>query len=109
MQEGKLVTALRQLCEREIQFIIVGSLAAALHGVPNQTLEVALVYSLEPANIDRVLTVLLSFDAIFRIQPERRLRPDRSHLAGGGHLNLLTSFGPLDLLGTAGSNLGFSD
>jgi hypothetical protein len=43
------------------------------------------------------------------MQPERRLRPNKSHLAAGGHLNLLTSFGPLDLLGTVGRNLGFSD
>jgi hypothetical protein len=89
--------------------VLVGSLAAALNGAPNQTLEVALVYSREPANIDRLLAVLQSLDAVFRIQPERRLRPRRSHLAGGGHLNLLTRFGPLDLLGTVGQNLGFSD
>src|ERR1700730_361149 len=91
---GKLVAALRQLRESEIQFIIVGSLAAALNGAPNQTLEVALVYSLESANIDRLLAVLQPLDAFFRVQRERRVRPDRSHLAGGGHLNLLTRFGP---------------
>jgi predicted nucleotidyltransferase len=109
MQEGKLVAALRQLCESEIQFVLVGGLAAVLNGAPVQTFDVDLVYSREPANIDRLLAVLQSLDAVFRIQPERRLRPSRSHLAGGGHLNLLTSFGPLDLLGTVGQSLGFSD
>lgn len=109
MQEGKLVAALRQLRENDVQFILVGSVAAALNGAPNQTFEVSFVYSREPANIDRMLAVLQSLDTIFRIQPERRLRPSRSHLVGGGHLNLLTSFGPLDLLGTVGQNLGFSD
>ncbi len=109
MQEGKLIAALRQLCESEVQFILVGGLAAVLNGAPIQTFDVDLVYSREPANIDRLLAVLRSLDAVFRMQPDRRLRPDRSHLAGGGHLNLLTSFGPLDLLGTIGENLAFAD
>jgi predicted nucleotidyltransferase len=109
MQEGKLVATLRRLCESEIEFILVGGLAAVLNGAPVQTFDVDIVYSREPGNIDRLLVVLQSFDAIFRVQPERRLRPDRSHLAGGGHLNLLTSLGPLDLLGSIGQNLAFSD
>ena len=66
-------------------------------------------YSLEPANVDKLITVLQSWDAVFRIQSERRLRPSHSHLAGGGHLNLLTRFGPVDLLGSIGQRLGFSD
>ena len=38
-----------------------------------------------------------------------RLSPTASHLAAGGHLNLLTNLGPLDLLGTIGQGLSFSD
>jgi hypothetical protein len=48
-------------------------------------------------------------DAIFRIQPERRLKPLASHLTASGHLNLLTRHGPLDLLATIGQGLGYSD
>lgn len=48
------------------------------------------------------MTFLSEVDAIFRIQPERRLKPTRSHLEAGGRLNLLTNAGPLDLLGTVG-------
>ena len=68
-----------------------------------------MVYSREPANVDRLVHFLRDIDAIFRIQPERRLRPTGSHLAGGGHLNLLTRYGPIDLLATIGQNLNFSD
>ncbi len=109
MQEGKLTATFRGLCKRDIQFIVVGDLAATLHGATGQTYEVSLVYSLEPANIERLLSFLQEIDAVFRIQPERRLRPTASHLAGGGHLNLLTNLGPLDLLGTVGQGLSFSD
>ncbi|HEY7616786.1 MAG TPA: hypothetical protein VH744_08285 [Terriglobales bacterium] len=87
----------------------MGGVAAVLHGAPIQTFDVDLVYSREPANIDRILAALKSLDAVFRMQPERRLRPTEGHFAGVGHLNLVTRFGPLDLLGTIGQNLGFAE
>jgi predicted nucleotidyltransferase len=40
---------------------------------------------------------------------KRRLRPTGSHLTAGGHLNLLTRYGPVDLLATIGQNLDYSD
>ena len=109
MPEHNLLAMLRRLDDAQVQFIIVGGVAAVLHGAPLQTFDLDLVYSREPENIDRILVVLESLDAVFRIQPERRLRPVRSHLAGGGHLNLMTRFGPLDLLGTIGQNAGFAE
>jgi predicted nucleotidyltransferase len=109
MLEGKLIAPLRDLCRREVRFVVVGGLAAILHGVAVQTLDVDLVYSRKPENVHRLLDFLRDVDAIFRIQPERRLRPNESHLAGGGHLNLLTRYGPFDLLGTIGNHLGYAD
>ena len=109
MPQGKLITTFRGLCKGAIQFIVVGDLAATLHGATGLTYEVSLLYSLEPPNIERLLSFLQEIDAILRIQPERRLRPTGSHLAAGGHLNLLTNLGPLDLLGTVGQGLSFSD
>src|SRR5713226_3497627 len=109
MQEPDLIGTLRSLCGRGIQFILVGGLAAVLDGAPVHTYDVDVVYAQEPANIQRLLKFLQEIDAIFRIQPERRLRPTESHLTAGGHLNLLTSLGPIDLLGTIGQGLSFSD
>ena len=109
MPETQLLSTLRSLCDGRVQFILVGGLAAVLQGAPIQTYDVDLVYSRDPVNTGRLLNVLQSLDAFFRVQPERRLRPNASHLAAGGHLNLLTRFGPLDLLGTIGQQLGFED
>src|SRR5208282_1171536 len=53
--------------------------------------------------------VLESLDAIYRIQPERRLRPVKSALLSKGHQNLLTRYGPLDLLGEIGNGLGYEE
>jgi len=108
MPERNLLATLRSLCRSDIQFILVGGLAAVLNGAPIHTYDVDLVYSREPMNIERLLEFLRDVDAVFRTQPERRLRPAASHLAGGG-LNLLTCYGPVDLLATIGNNLDFSD
>jgi hypothetical protein len=97
------------LAQSKVEFIVVGGLAAVLRGAPIQTYDVDIVYARNPENIRRLLGVLASLDAIFRIQPERRLRPTASHLSGSGHLNLITVQGPLDVLATIGTNLGFED
>lgn len=91
------------------EFIVVVGLAAVLHGAPVQTYDVDIVHARNNGNVERLLNVLGSLDAIFRIQPERRLRPNASHLAGSGHLNLITREGPLDLLATIGNGLSFED
>jgi predicted nucleotidyltransferase len=43
------------------------------------------------------------------MHPERRLKPNASHLGSTGHLNLITRYGPLDLLGTIGRDLGYQE
>ena len=74
-----------------------------------QTFDIDIVYSRAAENLQRLLAVLDSMDAIFRIQPERRLSPNLSHLEGTGPLNLLTRYGPLDLLATVGNGLSYED
>lgn len=98
---------LRALHAERVDFILVGGLSAVLNGAPAQTLDVDIVHSREASNVERLTKVLESLDAIFRVQPERRIRPAPSHLAGAGHLNLITKFGPLDLLGTIGRDLDY--
>src|SRR5262245_27580710 len=102
-------TVLNKLREAEIEFVLVGGVAAVLHGAPIQTYDVDVVHSRAPANIDRLLRFLQEVEAVFRIQPERRLRPNKSHLAGERHLNLVTRYGPIDVLCTIGDHLGFDD
>ena len=107
MQPTRLIATLKIFQENEVQFILVGGLAAVLNGAPIQTYDVDLVYSREPINIDRLLVVLEKIDAIFRIQPQRRLKPQASHLAASRHLNLLTCYGPVNLLAAIGRNLDY--
>jgi len=92
-----------------VEFILVGGVSAVAQGAPVSTFDLDLVHARSPENIDRLLTVLEAMHAIFRMQPSRRLKPNRSHLSGFGHLNLMTDVGPIDLLCTIGRNLTYED
>ena len=109
MQAGRFLPIIRALLAERVDFIVVGGLSAVLNGAPVDTFDVDLVHPRDPANIVRLLHALEVLDAVYRIQPERRLRPTSSHLASAGHQNLLTRYGPLDLLGAIGSGLSYAD
>jgi hypothetical protein len=109
MLESDFYEILRALHEAAADVLLVGGLSAVINGAPTTTFDVDVVHSREPANIARLLPVLESLDAIFRIQPARRLKPAATHLSGKGRINLITRYGPLDLLGTIGDDLGYQD
>ncbi len=100
---------LKALQQAGVNFILVGGLAAVLNGAPVNTYDVDVVHSRRSENVARLLPVLESLDAIYRIQPLRRLRPNASHLVGPGHSNLMTKYGHLDFLGTIGEDLTYED
>jgi hypothetical protein len=109
MPTGRFLPTLRALRGAGVDFIVVGGLAAVLEGAPVDTFDVDVVHSRESANIVRLLVVLEALDAVYRIQPDRRLRPTASHLESAGHQNLVTPYGPLDLLGSIGNDLSYAD
>lgn len=107
MAERRLTAMIRALHDAGVEFLIVGGLSAVLNGVPVNTYDVDVVHNRTEENVDRLMTVLDSLDAVYRIQPDRRLRPAKSSLLSAGHQNLITKYGPLDLLGTIGEDLGY--
>ena len=109
MIASNLIQLLTSLCTSEVDFIIVGGLAAVLNGAPIQTYDLDVVYSRQEANVELLLKLLPELDAIFRIQPHRKLRPNATHLSGHGQMNLITRFGPFDLLATVGNRLYYDD
>jgi len=80
-----------------------------LHGAPVTTFDLDVVHARNPENIARLSTALEELEAVYRVQPERQLRPDESHLASPGHQLLLTKFGPLDVLGMIGKSRTWED
>lgn len=80
-----------------------------LHGAPVTTFDLDIVHSRNAENVARLLLALEDLEAVYRLQPERQLRPAESHLASPGHQLLLTKFGPLDVLGTIGKSRTWED
>lgn len=87
----------------------MGGVGAVLRGAPVNTLDLDIVYSVEPDNLVRLVSALENLDAIYRGQPERRLAPKASHLAAAGQNLLITRFGPLDVLGSIGNGRTYRD
>jgi predicted nucleotidyltransferase len=109
MVERRLTAMVRALFDGGVEFLIVGGLSAVLNGAPVNTYDVDVVHRRTSENVDRLMPVLEALGAIYRIQPERRLRPAKPALLSAGHQNLLTKYGPLDLLGSIGSDMSYED
>lgn len=99
---------LQTLVAHDVEFIVVGGMAAVLQGAPVRTLDVDVVYSLDADNVDRMLGALQELHARFRDDP-RDLRPDRRHIESRGHKLLSTDQGALDLLGTIEDDTTYED
>lgn len=99
---GRLIANLKALADQRVDFIVVGGVGAAIHGCPVTTFDLDIVHERSTANIVRLQEALDSLDAVYRMQPSRRLRPSADALAGPGHHLLLTRNGPLDVLGEIG-------
>lgn len=109
MPDSGFLAALRALHSEGVKFAVVGGLAAVLNGAPVNTFDLDIVPARDEENIAKLLRVLGSLDAIYRMQPDRRLKPNASHLSSPGHHNLITNCGPLDVLGTIGRGLAYDD
>jgi predicted nucleotidyltransferase len=84
---------------RDVEFILVGGVAAAVQGAPVVTQDVDILYRIEPSNLARLEEALLTLDAVTRDDP-RRLRFGISHLRTKGHKLTITTAGALDVLGS---------
>jgi predicted nucleotidyltransferase len=84
---------------RDVEFILVGGVAAAVQGAPIVTQDADILYRIEPSNLVRLEAALLDLDAVVRDDP-RRLRFRISHLETKGHKLTSTRAGALDVLGS---------
>lgn len=105
-----LTSLLLDLRDAEIEFILVGGLAAVIQGVPFATFDVDILHRRTEENAQRVLRLLHDNGAYARGRPEgQRLLPDLTALRGPGHQLLMTDRGALDLLGAVERGLTYDD
>jgi hypothetical protein len=99
MASPKLESLLATLASSDVEFIVVGLLAAVAQGAPVTTHDLDIVHRRTAENVARLVDVLVNkLDARYRGRPEI-LRPAADILVGPGHSLLQTSAGPLDVLG----------
>jgi hypothetical protein len=107
IQTTDFLAILEALQRGKVDFIVIGGVAAVLHGAPINTFDLDVIHARNPANVARLLAALATLDAHARGRPT--LRPDATHLASPGHQLLMTRFGPLDVLGSVGAKRTYED
>jgi hypothetical protein len=91
---------LQALCDADVDFIIVGGLAAAVHGSSRLTQDVDIVYDRSEPNLQRLAGALAPFDPYLRGAPEGLpFEWSDNTLRRGLNFTLITSIGAIDLLG----------
>jgi predicted nucleotidyltransferase len=98
------VTDFRALIEAlggaEVRFVIVGGVAATLHGSARLTQDVDVVYSRDAANLARLARALAPLEPYLRgAPPGLPFRLDEPTPAAGLNFTLKTSVGDIDLPG----------
>ncbi|MGH7542402.1 MAG: hypothetical protein ACREK7_00550 [Gemmatimonadota bacterium] len=102
----------RILEKHEVRYVLVGGLAATLHGSPHVTTDVDITPDRDSANLGRLAAALDDLDARIRVEGEPGgLRFDRSPetLARSAILNLSTRHGDLDLTFEPAGTAGYED
>ena len=99
---------LEALVRHDVRFIVVGGLAAVLHGTPVSTFDLDILYARDEENVRHLHSALRELGAVFR-DDARRIEPNESHLSSKGHKLLITTQGLLDALGTIERGTEFDD
>lgn len=100
----------RGLHQAQVEFIVVGGLAAVLQAVPILTEDLDIVHRRTPENVAHLLAWLVAHNAYHRADlANRRLPPKADGLLGHGHLNLQTDLGKLDVLCELAEGEGYDE
>jgi len=93
-------TLIEALCRGKVGFVIVGGVAATLHGSARLTQDVDVVYARDSQNLARIATALAPLAPHLRgAPPGLPFALDEKTLAAGLNFTLTTTAGDIDLLG----------
>jgi len=97
---------IRHFCSEGVEFVIIGGLAATLHGSAYITTDVDFCYNRSLQNLDRLARALTAIHATLRgAPPDLPFRPDASTLKAGLNFTFVTDMGDIDIFGEV-SGLG---
>jgi hypothetical protein len=91
---------LRLLAAGQVEFILIGGVAATAHGSARFTQDLDVVYRRTPENIVRLVKALASVAPYLRgVPPGLPFRWDAETIAHGLNFTLVTTLGDVDTLG----------
>jgi len=91
---------LSNLQTEDVSFVIIGGVAATLHGVARVTFDLDVVYDRSSENLERIVRALAPLQPYLRgAPPGLPFKFDSETLRRGLNFTLTTSEGPIDLLG----------
>ncbi|MGL4513711.1 MAG: hypothetical protein ACRCT8_11530 [Lacipirellulaceae bacterium] len=94
-------TLVRALAEAEVEFILVGGVAAAVAGSQRSTRDIDALYRRSDENHVRIVRAIAPFQPYLRgAPPGLPFRFDEKALSLGGNFTLTTSAGEVDFLAT---------
>jgi len=89
----------RGLTARGVDFVVIGGIAAVLHGSPRNTFDLDIAFAVDPGNLDALGGALVALGASLRGAPsDLPFVPDARTLRGVEVLTLETDLGSLDVL-----------
>ena len=105
------VDLLRVMVESRVAFILIGGLAATVHGSPYATVDVDVVPQRDPRNLTRLSDALRALGARVYVSAEEALpfTHDARSLGEVEVWNLSTTYGALDITFTPAGTQGFAD
>ncbi|MDY7095811.1 MAG: DUF6036 family nucleotidyltransferase [Acidobacteriota bacterium] len=109
MTDLSLDQILGVLSRYEVEFVVVGGIAAILHGSSVTTQDLDVVYQSSPENLERLLKALRELEAEYDDPAGRRFEPDLDRLQSLRIHLLRTKHGRLDLLRAVGKGQDFED
>ncbi len=111
MSEHPLLRAdqiLRELLDTGVRFVLIGGLAAQVHGSPSLTGDVDICFALDRDNLERLARAVHSLGSVRRELPTGVRAPLDVHaLRAGDVFTLTTRYGDLDLLAHPDPGLDF--
>jgi predicted nucleotidyltransferase len=90
---------LHRLVERGVDFVVIGGIAAVLHGSARNTFDLDICFATDDVNLAALADVLLALGARLKgVEEEVPFVPDARTLRQVDLLTLVTSLGELDVL-----------
>ncbi len=90
---------LSALVARDIRFVLVGGVAATIHGSARFTNDLDICYDTAPDNVDRLVAILTEWQASLRgVEPGLPFILDRRTFRTTPLLTLTSTMGAIDLL-----------